>query len=110
MADELKPCPFCGASARIRRIDICDAPEIVRYSVGCSELECIASSIMMGDMFETKDDAVSAWNKRSERTCTRVSSQGLVSDFCSECGESLCSSDRYCSGCGAKVVGRWQKS
>ena len=86
MSNELKPCPFCGGKAELKN-DLQDR-------VVCTD--CRAN----GPYFLTSNDAIEAWNTRAERTCkNRGSYKG-----CSECGWYLNDNDRYCGGCGAKVV------
>ena len=54
--------------------------------------------------------AISAWNRRAERTCHVVrtgepSPTGVPRERrCSECGARLTRFGRYCPGCGARVV------
>jgi len=59
-SEELKPCPFCGSPAQ--------GPEEATYSdvntdnawwITCNHSQCLASM-----EFETKEEAVAAWNKR----------------------------------------------
>jgi Lar family restriction alleviation protein len=52
--EELKPCPFCGGEARIRR------PGTKAWSVSC--VECMAESIFALD----KNLAIAAWNRRAD--------------------------------------------
>ena len=52
---ELKPCPFCGCSARI------NAWSFGRWTVTCRGSHCG----IMTPMFIRKDEAVKAWNRRA---------------------------------------------
>lgn len=101
---ELKPCPFCGSK-----------------KVGCYESwthwacqcdECGATMVKRG----SKEEANEAWNTRTERTCnlieqwtdkgTAFGTDEFLGYKCSECGYDLIDThDKYCSECGAKVVG-----
>ena len=70
-----KPCPFCGADARIVAHEfvvsysICPVeygPDI-RYRVGCRTEECYGC-IDEGDLwFFTEEEAVKAWDRRSDK-------------------------------------------
>lgn len=71
MAEELKPCPFCGGDAVVRHI-LVPEPENKAYSVGCVELECAGSSSLIAYRFTTEEAAVEAWNSRPRcRGCIR---------------------------------------
>jgi hypothetical protein len=93
MSNELKPCPFAkpGEVHHTRTIT----------AVGESWVLCSCGA--SGPTFSGVDSerkAIEAWNTRAERTCkNRGSYKG-----CSECGWYLNDNDRYCGGCGAKVV------
>lgn len=57
------PCPFCGAPASIEEIT---AYQGVMFSVGCdstSEGECMGYQLFQ--TFNTRGDAITAWNKRA---------------------------------------------
>ena len=58
MSDELLPCPFCGATAHVRRRSH-SMPRPQRYQVQCGECYCGTS-----DRFETAEYAAASWNKR----------------------------------------------
>ena len=49
--EELKPCPFCGASAQITQLS-------GRYAVECTK-KCVGTRI-----FSDKNKAIEAWNRR----------------------------------------------
>jgi Lar family restriction alleviation protein len=53
----LKPCPFCGCTGRIRERKTGD------YVPECTNENCIAS-YMIGADFETEAEAKEAWNRR----------------------------------------------
>lgn len=61
--EQLKPCPFCGGKARIRKT------KGTRYFVGCSE--CGARSIDFDELpwhdtpFIAQGHAIEAWNRRA---------------------------------------------
>ncbi len=66
MADELKPCPFCGGEAEI--INQHD-PDAVVHSARC--LRCGTKTVP----FLREEDAIMRWNTRYERTCGYVPSE-----------------------------------
>lgn len=95
---ELKPCPFCGS----HQVDLFGDDEL-GWLARCAD--CHASA---GDC-DTKTETIEAWNTRAERTCKRIDSpnddEGRPNlPTCSECGEELSYTDRFCPNCGAKVV------
>lgn len=65
-AQEILPCPFCGASASIEEIPYGLRQDIeVRFSVGCdstSEAECMGYQSIT--VFNTRAEAIKAWNRR----------------------------------------------
>ena len=61
MADELKPCPFCGGEA--------EAYHVIDGSFACS---CSSCSYASCAGFNTEQEAIAAWNTRAERTCMDV--------------------------------------
>ena len=94
MADELKPCPFCGGEASIRIHDYYDGVRL--FMPKC---KCGAGIVAV---FRTEEEAVAAWNTRAERTC-HMKQDGMFL-VCSECGVVLMGNPRYCSRCGARVL------
>ena len=127
MAEKLKPCPFCGGEARLV---VCDSEgnahdesyeadpysglsyAIVHDSDGCCG-ECpVSTSDLLPWLYETRDEATAAWNRRSERTC-RMGAPIDGEYRCSECGHLNRETYRadkgwyppeYCAHCGARVV------
>ena len=109
---ELKPCPFCGSS---NGPYVLQEDEYGEWSVFC---DMCKTSLHNENHCETRDDAVSAWNRRAERTCRAVLhrveyQEGTVAHTCSECGGILVCFDfeqdppkptGYCPGCGARVI------
>lgn len=62
---ELKPCPFCGSMAGVKRLK---QSVSARYYVGCfnGRGRCIASEHnYFGHFYVNRDDAVNAWNRRA---------------------------------------------
>lgn len=132
MAETLKPCPFCGGEARLV---VCDSEgnvhdesyeadpysglsyAIVHGSDDCCG-ECpVSTSDLLPWLYETREEAAAAWNRRSERTCHAVEfveeetfGTGIYFE-CSECRETIGALSRYgshlpiyCPACGARVV------
>lgn len=52
MSEKLKPCPFCGSQAQIRKIND------KHYAVTCVK-NCVVTKIT------TKEKVIEIWNKRS---------------------------------------------
>ena len=74
---ELKPCPVCGAKAFLNR-DVIDGVFFMGWSVGCPRY-CVGDGIHGIDSFDvdenkhysffgfnTKEEAIEAWNRRAE--------------------------------------------
>lgn len=66
-----KPCPFCGSEARIRDlydvVDWTDDDEPITermFVCECAGVECWVSPVT--DAFDTEEEAIEAWNRRSE--------------------------------------------
>ena len=60
--NELKPCPFCGASAYVRRTDYPNGE--VGYGIGgFHDDNCIMERSYPN--FDTKKEAIEAWNRRA---------------------------------------------
>lgn len=123
MSKELKPCAHCGSELS----EFCED----FYKVNRSGndhwvyLRCLKCGAMTQGRGNTKEaaeqNARKRWNTRAERTCHPVSKSGeefsfedrssTLTAWCSECHEYLGEAcdvfsyhDRFCSGCGAKVV------
>ena len=54
MPEKLKPCPFCGGEAKVKRFFGC-----AYITVGCKECNVQINR-------DTKKQAIDAWNKRVE--------------------------------------------
>lgn len=105
---ELKPCAFCGHDeARVIVVDkVTDAgaegATVPIFAASCPY--CGAA----GSMELSYDEAVEAWNRRSERTC-HDEAESPQSFMCGECGWFWIDPEdelgfRYCPKCGARVV------
>lgn len=89
MSSILKPCPFCGAPAQIKKLS-------GRYAAECTK-KCVGTRI-----FVNKDKAIEVWNRRDSKGPKVGTWLGTV---CTVCGESTsfyydCD---YCPQCGAKM-------
>ncbi len=67
---ELKSCPCCGSS---NGLYVLQEDEYGEWSVFC---DMCKTSFHNENHCETRDDAVSAWNRRAERTCRVEVSHG----------------------------------
>lgn len=116
---ELKPCPFCGETEDLSK-NSCGS-----WDVGCTNGKCAMCARSFG--FDTKEEAIKAWNTRAKRTCNVVfrshelsQTQTALVKSCSLCGFEFgteikntfpfevtinsISIPNYCPNCGAKVV------
>lgn len=95
MSEKLKPCPFCGGKAKI------NGGSVLCY------VRCESCKARVWSCYETKEEAIAAWNQRAERTCKAVPGRMKYDErkpMCSECGYSV--GDRrynYCPNCGARI-------
>ena len=100
----LRPCPFCGGDAHVK--EVVSACEML-YTVGCSDSECMGHETWL--LKPTKEEAIAAWNLRSERTCRVVSAKEAgrtgYAPACSACGwqSGVWEQYSYCPNCGARV-------
>ena len=103
MADELKPCPFCGGEGCV----ICGSSfefGFPSYAVECEKCGTV------GIVKASEQEAIEAWNTRAERTCRNLGGEEGTNyelyDFgCSACGYCTdITEPNYCPYCGAKVV------
>lgn len=58
--EELKRCPFCGSKGEITYKE-----GLKTWIVECSNQFCMAS-YMIGTDFDTEEEAIEAWNRRSD--------------------------------------------
>lgn len=62
---EIKPCPFCGKTARVRCET--DFDDINYYRVTCLTSRCYGhNSRYYVSRFTSKETAIKAWNRKSE--------------------------------------------
>lgn len=95
---ELKPCPCCGSS---NGLYVLQEDEYGEWSVFC---DMCKTSLHNENHCDTREEAISAWNRRDERTCRQIVDGETAS--CSECGERMTSFSLHCPSCGARVVER----
>jgi Lar family restriction alleviation protein len=57
---DLKPCPFCGGEASVKQAPGISSP--VMFTIGCLDESCIGFPAIK---FQTRKDAVAAWNRRA---------------------------------------------
>lgn len=125
MADDLKPCPFCGSTNLVGSLDVgicmdhedCGAPVGVVATLYCDECGCqIHAKVPLEDARSADANAkvFEKWNRRAKRTCRMTDTHwddgqctwGCVCSACDahlehEVGRYM----NYCPNCGAKVVG-----
>lgn len=119
----LEPCPFCGGEAHLVDDyssehdhtfyqvwhDCTTSPGAIRRAYGH------ALSLQISTPWcANEKDAVLLWNRRAERKChlvecppsTCARKEGWATwPVCSECGGAVRRNDKYCSHCGALVIG-----
>ena len=57
--EDMKPCPFCGGMGYLQYVEFKD--NTTWYNPSCLKDECI----MWNRNYETKEEAIIAWNKRA---------------------------------------------
>ncbi len=73
MADELKPCPFCGKPAQLRKTNI-------GYFVECSEYRHIHNAWVLDiKLKSTEEQAIIAWNTRAKENAPQATANSLES-------------------------------
>ena len=70
--NELKPCPFCGDSPRIRRFELMEGFMDETYSVRC---DFCGASI---DRWLSNQDAIAAWNRRTPTNTGEDTTAGAI--------------------------------
>lgn len=64
MMEELKPCPFCGSKAILRKVATGRNRSGYEYYVRCYNLNC---TVYVHTFYrDTEDEAVENWNRRAE--------------------------------------------
>lgn len=108
MDDGLRPCPFCGGEAELKRYQSGDWQVICYHADGCIMLD----SDLDNCYWENVQTLARQWNTRAERTCHETTIDKFFRG-CDSCGwmwevfYSFGKRERpkYCPNCGAKVVG-----
>lgn len=63
---ELKACPFCGAAAKIKKLGVGMFSQAEKMGIGPRwDISCTADFQCVRVIESTKDEAVSAWNRRA---------------------------------------------
>lgn len=61
--DELKPCPFCGGKAELKKETVWTRTEVY---VKCTECWAMTKSVMADAEYCANDKAAEMWNRRAE--------------------------------------------
>ena len=67
MSEELKACPFCGSEARLM---IKESQYDTNYDIQCTDDKCYLSE-GADWYFDTEEEAIQAWNRRSQEGANR---------------------------------------
>lgn len=84
----LKPCPFCGGEASVK-CEVFAGMAVCGYWVSCDDGNCNEAIKCSTYAFDTKAEAIAAWNYRAGRTCRMADDEP---------------EPEPCMGCGARVV------
>ena len=56
---KLKPCPFCDAKAKVKKVGVC-------YTIECvHDKDCFAN-VLEFDILPTKEQAINGWNNQDK--------------------------------------------
>jgi Lar family restriction alleviation protein len=109
MSEELLLCPFCGGKATAHDFSW-HATEFAGhiFKEPFWQVRCQTCKAALGD-FNTKKEAIAAWNHRATPTAKRVTvtvdERGTIGHTeCSECGVLVGMDDRYCRHCGKELT------
>ena len=114
MTDEttLLPCPFCGKEVKVEEYQACIDGKMIGehplYWVECHNKDDAGNHIAETPLFNTREQAIEAWNTRYEHTCKldKTCECGCGRYVCSNCNEVMepYTPKNYCPNCGAKVT------
>lgn len=75
---ELKPCPFCGGKARFNEFE---ASGKYMCAVVCDTKGCRVNVCNTLHVWNTKEEAIEAWNRRTEQKVERNLDVNGFSDY-----------------------------
>ena len=81
MTSELKPCPFCGSDNVFVQCMVYMLEGYKRHYVECYDCGADVGVIKnpngtFGAFYETKQQAIDAWNQRAEKSCEQTKRDG----------------------------------
>ena len=97
MAEDLKPCPFCGGEAEI--VEVMDNPPetiAIQCKSGCG--------VSAHHKWMDESVLIKRWNTRAERTTRLIWNKHDDCFECESCGKGMKPEWAYCPRCGAKVA------
>lgn len=94
---ELKPCPCCGSS---NGLYVLQDEKYGEWSVFC---DMCKTSFHNENHCDTREEAISAWNRRAERTC-RIVLMDMAGNPLYRTGTLNKGKPNYCPHCGARVI------
>lgn len=107
---ELKPCPWCGETPKVLRLNFTDS---IEYGVACLNMSCSIKPCS-GCFDTTEEEAIEHWNTRYERTgeCICIKDGPMYDTYRYTCcgyehAESVSEDygvQNYCPNCGARLV------
>ena len=78
MSERLKPCPFCGGTAKVQR-------SYGFYKVYCTECKATNLKLVVGgtclDSYKTRQEAIEAWNRRTDN-CKNCEALKFAQKWC----------------------------
>jgi Lar family restriction alleviation protein len=64
MSEKLKPCPFCGGQAVLHKAE--RESFLMAKTIFLSQISCASCGVNTG-VFKEEDNAIKAWNRRTEQ-------------------------------------------
>ena len=108
---ELKPCPFCGAKANIRKVQITEKSykpiiSVPDCSIGYNDLKnkwkykvvCNKCKGMVG-LYASEKTAIISWNRRTTDETVEKSEEHYIKHPCNKCEEQSNDGNPYGSIC-----------